>query len=991
MQPSLFSVEMDGNEPVTEGGDIGGAEDAEEEQETGAAATPSISLVRRPLHQAEDSEQGGGEDELLLNIDTTDRMESENSDSSFVTVVLRDSDSETDTGPNAAGTGAGTGTVPEPDLTSSEYKANFNYRGPLYEIEDLDGNKVIISRHGTLQNAGDNRVRNTVVWSDTRAKQNVTSSFDITRMTCVACEQPHDIRDETGRAVILLGDQLQPPAYPTGNSGGQGGKCVGIVRIEDAQCIELSKFAKERLVPQLSSGSVIYISAGTELARCGVSTYVHNAAAAICDLKRNMPQGCYAAIAPHGFLPGCDDESFIAATLDLIRWIKRAATKDPASMYLTESFTTLEEIIMENAGELLCHMTSSKVIFPNTISDRTPTVLLAGGRNGPKKIKRMSESQEVRMFTNLVMETMFRSQIRLSCALKYGRRSDQVGERSAKREEAIQRAVPPRTDPHYIFVGGGHAARMRVAAVEKGLDTSLVVLQTITRSSVPETADKIKRLIGALENRENRETHMVFAGLDNHTFLSLNDEGVMNPGICDERGITHFPGMLSVATEVAFKSLVEQLDEILKIEITSTVIVVALPRFLNGSGCCSDSSHVTNIKDPNFKADMTRGIALGKNAINRQLVAKQLWNVKAINVTPKFASEKNPIPDSMPTDGDNVHLELSSYNTVLDEIIATLVKIKARDDSHKDLAGDGAGGEGTRPHRNTAWSLPPHAAHFSNQNRDLRSRLSHGAPYQGSATEHGNTRSYRQRSERYEDRHSTRTFENSSRYGAAMLREREHNYDHWQPRYSSSPNPTSRAPSGDQRYRSGTGVSSYNQQAQIPWVATGAQRYRNESGDSGYGQPEKTRRYDDNYWVERREQNSDAYFAGGYGRSSNQSHSGGYDVPSTDRLGTYDIRLDDPSHNIRQIVEYETGDDYIPDAGPEESNSRSHGGGETERDNNAEEVMVIDDEGGRRGEVRGSRAGGSYSRAGPGEAGDRREQRRSCSSLHNLGTYTKRF
>jgi len=119
----------------------------------------------------------------------------------------------------------------------------------------------------------------------------------------------------------------------------------------------------------------------------------------------------------------------------------------------------------------------------------------------------------------------------------------------------------------------------------------------------------------------------------------------------------------------------------IKTSLPSTAIVVMpIPKFFNGRGCCDNSDHVTNVRDPNFKSDMLKVMAVGKNGINRALVASGRHLVRAINVAPKLSDALSST--LMGVDGSSATnpgiLPLDQYKQIVDEAIETATNTRAK-------------------------------------------------------------------------------------------------------------------------------------------------------------------------------------------------------------------------------------------------------------------------------------------------------------------------
>jgi len=357
----------------------------------------------------------------------------------------------------------------------------------------------------------------------------------------------------------------------------------------------------------------------------------------------------------------------------LVCWLERGAARESgtATLYLTESHKRMLELIKDNEQQERASLsTASRVIMPATLGDRTPTVFQIGGGLMPDKITKFSLDQQSSLITAIIVEVIEKMGADLLAAFKY-KYVEPVGTASdASSEEGDQVA------DHMIFIGSGLAARMRVCAVNRGVDSMYISMKNITRATVEETRGKVAAHIADLPDHTKERTTIVFVALENQAYTSFEDD---TAGTDDEaiQGVQHYPGHMTVIPDSTFRRLVELSIPIMTVDPkVATVIVLPQPKYLNGIKCCENPGHVTNVQDRNFKSDILKGLATAKNTINKALLSGEHYLVRAVNIAPLLAEDLAATLSG--ADSESGYLPLEKYNCVIEEISVTANNLREK-------------------------------------------------------------------------------------------------------------------------------------------------------------------------------------------------------------------------------------------------------------------------------------------------------------------------
>jgi len=135
-------------------------------------------------------------------------------------------------------------------------------------------------------------------------------------------------------------------------------------------------------------------------------------------------------------------------------------------------------------------------------------------------------------------------------------------------------------------------------------------------------------------------------------------------------GQLHFPGEVVPVGDSSYRRSLDTLMPLLTAaDKTPTIILMPIPKFLNGLGCCTDTAHATNKGSDALKDDACRAVASGKNALNRHLIHEKIWGVKALSAHPTLRSHLTAAADESGSPDLGNYMPLHMYGTVLAEAL----------------------------------------------------------------------------------------------------------------------------------------------------------------------------------------------------------------------------------------------------------------------------------------------------------------------------------
>jgi len=382
----------------------------------------------------------------------------------------------------------------------------------------------------------------------------------------------------------------------------------------------------------------------------------------------------------------------------------------------------------------------ARVVMPKSLLTRDPTVFQVGEGPDllPTRIGQMTEDDERALVTEL------------RCELKELFGLNIPEPKVERRCRTVADPPDPKDRGSIIITGGGTAARLFQAAEDCGKSATIVRMTEFTERAVQLAGENISRILEPLSATGQESSIIIFTALEFMSLLHRNEDEEMLKPKADKDGIQHFPGEAVPVTDSSYRRAYGLLKPILAhASKTPTVLLMPIPRFLNGLGCCKDTSHATNRGTEELREDSFRALSNGKNVLNKMLIADKIWSAKAMSAHPALRQHLiTPAEESVNPDLGN-YMPLQKYGDVLTEAtdIAIFIREKNRTGSSQE---DAAAPKDstlvvTGSHRDqTAWKQ--RLKHLDSAKKkvrdsDVRSGLSHltdgrrGSGSSSSATE----------------------------------------------------------------------------------------------------------------------------------------------------------------------------------------------------------------------------------------------------------------
>jgi hypothetical protein len=136
------------------------------------------------------------------------------------------------------------------------------------------------------------------------------------------------------------------------------------------------------------------------------------------------------------------------------------------------------------------------------------------------------------------------------------------------------------------------------------------------------------------------------------------------------------PGNITRATDKSIEETISGLRTALAvIDNANKIFVPPIPRYMFG-GCCADSSHAPNTKEPDHAKDTLTDHTRIRNKLKQCIITKGKTNTRILDVISALAEDHHSPTDKIKalrihTSSDNVHLTPQGYNLLAKAIINT--------------------------------------------------------------------------------------------------------------------------------------------------------------------------------------------------------------------------------------------------------------------------------------------------------------------------------
>ena len=516
----------------------------------------------------------------------------------------------------------------------------------LRPLNPTPGRTELVST-GSFLTPGDDRFRRTKISCSITTRICTMRSFDPVTGSCVAClGSGHKALEtsEGGPVAIAATDQCFPACLPVPRGGGE---CLRVIRVEDGTLRDITlALADSTGKTGLKNGTVVCLGSASHLANVGTAQYIQDWTKSRWWIKERFGDSTVVVPLPPVPVGGLQGRSLIRALVETCNWFR--------------SLDSTECILMKNVHKLfadtfLASGTGDKWVsgrqcfrlpvsldshvFNNTVSE--------GWGSRPDGIPPLPQEAEELMIAPLLNTLNSAFSIDLCLHPCMERDMDIVKDRlGADLDEA-----------HYLVLGGSHAGRLANALGESGAS-----VDRITSGGWKITADNVKCMLKKIEQTQTKPDLVVVQVLDNSSYFSMSEEGLLSLPVTLADGRYHLQGEMKLANREQTLALLKLINPILKaVPGAKTLLVTCLPRY-TAAPCCGDGSHW----DGTGKAERTRllsELTAMKRTIRSFLFMEKLSNVSLVDPIPVCGA----LEDS--AFADSVHLTTDKYGVLANHIL----------------------------------------------------------------------------------------------------------------------------------------------------------------------------------------------------------------------------------------------------------------------------------------------------------------------------------
>jgi hypothetical protein len=518
---------------------------------------------------------------------------------------------------------------------------------------------------GTMLSEGDGRLLSSDLRMLTKNKQILSSSVDLGTGRCLGCkEHGRDASTATlkGIQTFFLTDQSYPPVLPSSTTRG----CVKILRLETGRLEDLAEEFLRIHAVGLEAGSLILMFSASQLAACGTAAYAEDLVAARNKILARAGVEVRVGPLPPFFLGGCTDEATIRAAVEVTRWSQEVWGEE--EFFLENGHKAALRAMKEMGKGSQAPAPRMRIRLPgkkNTLQGKS--IWEIGGEAGfPSKVMPANDRTETQLMKTIIAEIRSRMALDLDPSPTF--------ERGLGRQVTIGRKV------HYLVCGSSNAERLARGLEAAGNMAAAVDIPNwrINDQSVEQMRIMLKEAI----LKHNPDT-IVFQLLDNSIYFAKMSDGGTIPSRKGLDGKYHVDGELVLASRETQQQLLKTCRPLFEVAAGRKAVIVApLPRYIT-AGCCNDEDHVSNRRNPSFKADLLEALELHKRVIKDFLYLAHLRNIKVVDPVVDLRG----MPDEEVWGTDPVHPREEVYRQLAAGImvIALTMTIRKPADQQREL------------------------------------------------------------------------------------------------------------------------------------------------------------------------------------------------------------------------------------------------------------------------------------------------------------------
>jgi hypothetical protein len=476
-----------------------------------------------------------------------------------------------------------------------------------------------------------------VMKGNTTVNESLSCSFDPSTLTCLSCKKEHEILGSLP-VVLVLSDQNF-----VSQLGSDHGKCINIVRLENATLLELFEIATEIFnCAVFPEGSIFLIGTGSHLGRSGTSVYARDWNH-IVSLFTSKWRGIRVCPLTPLILSECPG-TIVRELGELATWFESVYDGNPQGLRTAWSALVTATENFSTGMTSLDIMESYKVLLPSSITATAldKCVTFCSNSSRPMTFNGLSKDRCAELLGSLLncVFTNFRA---CSNPEDYLARVDV----SQKESEITEQKV--------ILVG---ASNLRNSLPH--FDGASYRIVDATVSGWIATPDNISSLCKNTAATALQATAIVFDILGNSSVRFEQFDGTTSLPF-KSKGTFHLGGDVVTTSPEIFKKLVDSVTPIFKAKGDKPcVIVPPLPRYLFAR-CCNDAAHCTNSGKDDFSKNLLEGFMRLRNDLIKNLIQNGLTNFKVL--------DSCCVTDCLPT-------------AVIPERLKGLQKVTARDGIH---------------------------------------------------------------------------------------------------------------------------------------------------------------------------------------------------------------------------------------------------------------------------------------------------------------------
>ena len=394
----------------------------------------------------------------------------------------------------------------------------------------------------------------------------------------------------------------------------------------------------------------------SHLAETGLAAYAADLCTAVAKITASFNGSVSVAPAPFSLAEDTDDTHLIRSIHEFYGWVN-ACLKHVEGLSLSALNTSMEGLIYNGGGvvqpEVVC-----KYRLPTSFSDSGSQIWTSRGLASlPSSVKGFDMTIEAEIMGRLIAD--------LNSCLGLDLQTNPYYDRTVVKEDL------DRDNTVFILIGGSHALRTANGLARLGKRAIAA-----TYGGWRPTPDQVTAIINKIGRARNlcpdpSKVVCVLQLWDNCNFFVQDEDGGLSTAKKEDDGYHRKGANVFAHADTQLMTFKKTLPVVEAVKDHRKIFLSPLPRYWQ-AGCCTNTGHVTNLRDPDYKQKLESSIYEAKNNLRAFSFREGIKNLRVVgswHAVKKTTGIWGADPE---------HMKDAGYDVLASTIVSTAADMEAK-------------------------------------------------------------------------------------------------------------------------------------------------------------------------------------------------------------------------------------------------------------------------------------------------------------------------